>query len=118
MTDSGTTLPDDGPSVSIVDTAWGTVVRTRKVVGIAAAVKLRRVVLRHPDAVVLLDLRATSVAAPVVVAPVAALAAALRAHDGVLRVVRSRRTPQALLAAAGAPVFTSLAEALGCRSCP
>src|SRR4051812_30750478 len=77
--DSGTTVPDDGPSVSIVDTAWGTVVRTRNVVGLAAAVKLRRVVLRYPDAVVVLDLKATSVAAPVVVAAVADLAAGLRA---------------------------------------
>jgi hypothetical protein len=33
MTDSGTTAPDGGPSVSIVDTAWGTVVRTRTVLG-------------------------------------------------------------------------------------
>ena len=117
-TDSGTTVPDDGPSVSIVDTAWGRVVRTRNVVGIAAAVMLRRVALRHPAAVVVLDVRATSVAAPAVVAAVADLAAGLRAHGSVLRVVRSPGTPEVLVEAAGAPVYASLAEALGCRSSP
>lgn len=118
MTDTGTTAPNDEPSVSIVETAWGTVVRTRNVVGLAAAVKLRRVVLRHPGAVVVLDLGATSVAERVVVAAVADLAAGLRARDCVLRTVRSPHTPQALVAATGAPVYTSLAEALGCSSCP
>ena len=119
MTDSGMTVPDDGPSVSVVDTAWGTVVRTRNVVGIAAAVMLRRLVLRHLDTVVLLDLRATSVAAPVVLAAVTDLADGLRAHGRALRVVRSLSTPQCLVEAAGAPVvYTSLAEAFGGRSCP
>jgi len=117
-TDPDTTVPESGPSVSIVETAWGTVVRTRNVVDIAAAVMLRRLVLRHPVAVVLLDLRATSVAAPVVLAAVTDLAAGLRAHGCALRIVRSPRTPQGLVAAAGAPVYTSLAEAFGCRPCP
>src|SRR3954452_7395983 len=119
MTDSGTTVPDDGPSVSVVETAWGTVVRTRNVVGIAAAVMLRRLVLRHLDTVVLLDLRATSVAAPVVVAAVTDLADDLRAHGRALRVVRSLSTPQCVVEPAGAPVVhPSLAEAFGGRSCP
>ena len=79
---------------------------------------LRRVVLRRPVAVVLLDLRATRMAGPVVVAAVADLAAGLRANDTVLRIVRSPRTPQALVAAADAPEYASLAEAFGCRPCP
>jgi hypothetical protein len=47
-TDSRNTVPDDGPSVSIVDTARGTVMRTRDVVGIAVAVMPRCGTLRHP----------------------------------------------------------------------
>ena len=117
-TDPGASAPDSGPSVSVVDTAWGTVVRTRKVVGIAAAVMLRRVVLRRPVAVVVLDLRATRTAAPVVAAAVVDLAAGLRAQDAALRIVRSPHTPQALVAAADAPECASLAEAFGCRSSP
>jgi hypothetical protein len=118
-TDCDMTVPDDGPSVSIVDTAWGTVVRTRNVVDFVAAVWLRRVALRHhPGGSVLLDLRVTRVAAQVAVAAVADLAAGVRARGGVLRVVRSPRTPQALVEAASAPVFASLADAFGCPPCP
>lgn len=116
--DGDMTTPDDGPSLSIVDTACGTVVRTREVLGFVAAVRLRRVALRHhPGALVLLDVRATSVASPAVVASVADLADALRAQREALLIVRSPRTPQALVGAAGAPVYASLAEAFGCRSC-
>ncbi|WP_433782653.1 hypothetical protein ACQPX6_22635 [Actinomycetospora sp. CA-101289] len=114
-TEPGAIVPDRGASVSIVDTAWGTVVRTQDALGIAAAVKLRRVVLRHPEAVVVLDLRATSVAEPVVVAAVADLAAGLRARESALRIVRSSHTPRALVAAADAPEYASLAEAFGHR---
>jgi hypothetical protein len=110
--------PPDGPSVRTIDTVWGLVVRTRDVLGIAAAVRLRRLARRGPEGVVVLDLRATSVAARVVAAAVADLAAGLRASGGVLRIVRSSRTPQILVDAAGAAVFTSLAEALGCRPTP
>jgi hypothetical protein len=114
--DPGTTVPAE-PSVSIIDTAWGTVVRTRDVVGLAAAVKLRRIVLRRLD-VVVLDLWATVVAESTVVAAVADLAAGLQERGKVLRTVRSARTPQALVAAAAAPVHASLAEALGLRPSP
>jgi len=117
-TDRDATVPDDGPSVSIVETAWGTVVRTRNVVGIAAAVMLRRLALRHSGEVVVLDARGTSVAEPAVVAAVAYLATTLRGYGGVLRIVRSLHTPHALVAAAGAPAYSSLAEAFGCPSCP
>ena len=113
--DPDATVPHSGPSVSVVDTVWGTVVRTRDVLGIAAAVMLRRVVLRRPVGVVLLDLRATRIAAPVVVAAVADVAAGLRGHDTAVRIVRSPLTPQALVAAADAPEYASLAEAFGCR---
>jgi hypothetical protein len=117
-TDRDMTVPDDGPSVSIVDTICGSVVRTRNVVGFVAAVWLRRVaVRRHPEGTVLLDLRATGIAEPGFVAAVADLAAGLQARGDVLRVVRSPQTPQALVEAAGAPVYDSLAEAFGCRSC-
>ncbi|MDT7746169.1 MAG: hypothetical protein QOE59_5247 [Actinomycetota bacterium] len=116
--DRDMTLPDDGPSVSIVDTACGTVVRTREVLGFVAAVWLRRVALRHhPGGLVLLDVRATCATAPVVVAAVADLADGLRARGDALLIVRSPRTPQALVGAASAPVYASLAEAFGCRSC-
>ena len=116
--DGDMTASDDGPSVSIIDTACGTVVRTREVLGFVAAVWLRRVALRHhPGGLVLLDVRATSVTSPAVVASVADLADALRAHREALLIVRSPRTPQALVGAAGAPVYASLAEAFGCRSC-
>lgn len=110
-----TTEPE--PSLSIIDTLWGTVVRTRSVVGLATALKLRRVVLRHVD-VVVLDLWATSFAESTVAGAVADLAAGLRARGVALRVVRSPRTPQTLVAAAGAPVYASLAEALGLRPSP
>jgi hypothetical protein len=116
-TDPGTTGPGAEPSVSIIDTVWATVVRTRDVVGLAAAVKLRRIVLRRIE-VVVLDLRATSVADSTVVAAVAELAVGLQERGRMLRVVRSPRTPQALVAAAGAPVHASLAEALGLRPSP
>lgn len=115
--DRDTSGPEDGSSLSIVDTAFGLVVRTRAAVGSVAAVLLRRVALRHDlEGIVLLDLRATRVAAPVVVAAVADLAETVRARGGVLRVVRSPHTPHAIVGAAGAPVCVSLAEALGCRS--
>ncbi|HSK25559.1 MAG TPA: hypothetical protein VK894_01435, partial [Jiangellales bacterium] len=116
-TDPGTTVPGAEPSVSIIDTAWGTVVRTRDVVGLAAAVKLRRIVLRRLD-VVVLDLWATVIAESTVVAAVADLAAGLQALGKVLRIVRSARTPDALVAAADAPIHASLAEALGLRPSP
>jgi hypothetical protein len=49
-TDRDMTVPDDGPSVSIIDTICGSVVRTRNVAGFVAAVWLRRVaVRRHPE---------------------------------------------------------------------
>jgi hypothetical protein len=116
--DCDMTVPSDGPSVSIVDTACGTVVRTREVLGFVAAVWLRRVALRHhPGGLVLLDVRATRAAASVVVAAVADLADGLRARGDALLIVRSPRTPQALVGAAAAPVYASLAEAFGCRSC-
>jgi hypothetical protein len=111
-TDPGTTVPGAEPSVSIIDTVWGTIVRTRDVVGLAAAVKLRRIVLRRLD-VVVLDLWATVIAESTVVAAVADLAAGLQERGKVLRVVRSARTPDALVTAADAPVHASLAEALG-----
>jgi hypothetical protein len=117
-TDRDVTVPDHEPSVSIVDTDCGTVVRTRSVVDFVAAVWLRRVALgHHPGGLVLLDLRATRVAVPVVVAAVADLADGLRARGDVLRIVRSPHTPQPLVGAAGAPVYASPADALGCRSC-
>jgi hypothetical protein len=109
-------LPGVGPSVSVIDTAWGTVIRTRTALGMVAAVKLRRLASRPPDGIVLLDVRRTSVAEPVVVAAVADLAAGL--PEGALRVVRSARTPPALVEAAGAPVYTSFSTALGCRPSP
>lgn len=118
ITDSDMPVPGDEPSVSIVDTTWGAVVRTRRVLGTAAAVMLRRAALRHHDGVVLLDVRATSVAEPAVVAAVVYLAAGVRAREGVLRVVQSPHTPQDLVAAAGAPVYASLADAFGFRSFP
>jgi hypothetical protein len=104
--------------VWIIDTVWGVVVQTRDVVGIVAAVKLRRLARRRSDGIVILDLRATSVAAPVAVAALGDLAAAVGANEGVLRIVRSSRTPQVLVEAAGAAVSTSLAEGLGCRPTP
>ena len=117
-TDCDMTVPDNGPSVSIVDTACGTVVRTRNVLGFVAAVWLRRVALRdHPDGIVFLDVRATRVVEPVVVTAVADLAAGLRARGDDLVIVRSPQTPQALVTAADAPGYASLAEAFGCRSC-
>lgn len=108
--------PGVGPSVSIVDTVWGTVVRTRNALSMVAAVKLRRLGSRPPAGIVLLDVRRTTVVEPVVVAAVADLAAGL--PEGALRVVRSTRTPPALVEAARAPVYTSFAEALGCRPSP
>jgi hypothetical protein len=117
-TDCDMTVPDNGPSVSIVDTACGTVVRTRNVVGFVAAVWLRRVALRdHPGGIVLLDVRATRVVEPVVVTAVADLADGLRARGDDLVIVRSPQTPQPLVTAADAAVYASLAEAFGCRSC-
>jgi hypothetical protein len=117
-TDCDMTVPDDGPSVSIVDTACGTVVRTRNGLGFVAAVWLRRVALRdHPEGIVLLDVRATRVVESVVVTAVADLAAGVRARGDHLVIVRSPQTPQALVAAAGAPAYATLAEAFGCRSC-
>ncbi|NMO88327.1 hypothetical protein [Actinomycetospora sp. TBRC 11914] len=115
--DRDTSVPDDGSSVSVVETAFGTVVRTQAMAGSVAAVRLRRVALRqHRESLVLLDLRATRAAAPVAVTAVADLAAAVRARGGDLRVVRSPHTPQAIVGAARAPVHATLAEALGCRS--
>jgi hypothetical protein len=117
-TDRDMTVPDHGPSVSIVDTACGTVLRTREVVDFVAAVWLRRVALaHHPGGLVLLDVTDTLVVAPVVVAAVADLAHGLRTRGDLLRIVCSPRTPEALVMAAGAPVYASPAEALGCRSC-
>ncbi len=117
-TDCDMIVPDEGPSVSIVDTACGTVVRTRDVLGFVAAVWLRRVVLRdHPGSIVLLDVRATRVVEPVVVTAIADLAAGLRARGDALVIVRSPQTPQPLVTAADAPVYASLAEAFGCPSC-
>jgi hypothetical protein len=117
-TDRDAATPDGGPTVSTIDTAWGTVVRTREVLGAPAAVMLRRVARHHTDGVVLLDVRATSVVAPVVVGAVGDLAVGLAAHDVPLRIVRSATTPQELVAAACAPVHSSLAEALGCLASP
>ncbi|MEJ2890523.1 hypothetical protein [Actinomycetospora aeridis] len=108
---------DPEPSLSIIDTLWGTVVRTRSVAGLATALRLRRIVLRRVDLVVL-DLWATSFAESTVVGAVADLAAGLQARGVVLRVVRSPRTPEALVASAGAPVYASLAEALGMPPSP
>jgi hypothetical protein len=58
----------------------------------------------RPESIVFLDLRATRVAASVGVTAVAHLAETVRARGGVLRVVRSRHTPSAIVEAAGAPV--------------
>jgi hypothetical protein len=94
------------------------VVRTHNVLGFVAAVWLRRVALRdHPEGIVLLDVRATRVVEPVVVTAVADLADGLRARGDVVVIVRSSQTPQALVTAADAPVYASLAEAFACPSC-
>ncbi len=112
------TVPHHGPSVSIVDTPCGTVVRTREVVDFVAAVWLRRVALRHhPGGLVLLDVRDTRVAAPVVTSAVVDLARGLRTRGDALRIVCSPGTPDALVGVAGAAVYASPADALGCRYC-
>ena len=119
ITDRDTAVPDDGPSLSIVDTACGTVVCAGTEAGFVAAVWLRRVALRpHREGTVFLDVRATCVAEPVVVRAVADLADGLRTRGGVLVVVRSPRTPPMLVAAAAGPVCDSLAEAFGCPTHP
>ena len=115
-TDRDTAVPGDEPSVSIVDTACGTVVRTGSEAGFVAAVWLRRVALRpHREGRVLLDVRATRDVEPIVLTAVGDLADDLRAHGGLLVIVRSPQTPLPIVAAAAGPVYDSLADAFGCR---